>query len=89
MRWKLKLGKFAEIKVYIHVTFILLLGWLGFVYWTRGTGLFSMLEGIFFILTLFACVVLHEFGHALTAKKYRIRTRDIILLPTCGSVCNG
>jgi Zn-dependent protease/predicted transcriptional regulator len=84
MRWKLRLGRFAGIKVYIHVTFILLLGWLGFVYWTRGTGFFSMLEGIFFILTLFACVVLHEFGHALTAKKYGIKTRDIILLPIGG-----
>jgi Zn-dependent protease/predicted transcriptional regulator len=84
MKWKLKLGKFAGIEVYLHITFVLLLGWLGYVFWTRGSGFFSMVEGIFFILTLFACVVLHEFGHALTAKRYGIKTRDIILLPIGG-----
>jgi Zn-dependent protease len=84
MKWKIKLGKFADIDVYIHLTFVLLLGWLGFMYWTRGNGLASMVEGIVFILLLFACVVLHEFGHALTAKRYGIKTRDIILLPIGG-----
>ena len=74
MKWKLKLGKFADIDVYIHFTFVLLLGWLGFMFWTRGNGLASMLEGIVFIILLFACVVLHEFGHALTARKYGIKT---------------
>ena len=84
MKWKLKFGKFADIKVYVHITFALLLVWLGFLYWTRGSGLFSMLEGILFILLLFACVVLHEFGHALTARRYGIKTKDIILLPIGG-----
>jgi Zn-dependent protease/predicted transcriptional regulator len=84
MNWKIKLGEFSGIQVYIHITFALLLGWLGFLYWTRGTGLFSMLEGLSFIIALFVCVVLHEFGHALTAKRYGIKTRDIILLPIGG-----
>jgi len=84
MKWKLKLGTFAGIEVFVHMTFALLIGWLGFIYWTRGNGLYSMLQGVFFILALFLCVVLHEFGHALTAKRYGIRTRDIILLPIGG-----
>jgi Zn-dependent protease len=84
MKWKVKLGKFAGIDVFIHFTFVLLIGWVGFLFWTRGNGLVSMIEGIIFILLLFTCVVLHEFGHALAAKKYGIKTRDIILLPIGG-----
>jgi Zn-dependent protease len=68
----------------MHATFLLLLGWMAVVYWIQGGTLTAVLTGIAFILSLFACVVLHEFGHALTAKRYGIKTRDITLLPIGG-----
>ncbi|MGW8223889.1 MAG: site-2 protease family protein, partial [Syntrophobacteria bacterium] len=84
MKWSLKLGSYAGIPIHIHLTFFLLVGWLGMVHWTRGKSLEAVVAGVGFILVLFACVLLHEFGHALTAKKYGIRTRDITLLPIGG-----
>jgi Zn-dependent protease/CBS domain-containing protein len=84
VKWSLKVGEFAGISVFIHATFFLLLAWVGFMHWLVGRSLAMALAGIWFILALFVCVLLHEFGHALTAKKYGIRTRDITLLPIGG-----
>lgn len=82
MRWQWKLGRFAGIDVYIHATFLLILA---FVAWTHGSmGLPGVLEGLLFILAIFTCVVLHEYGHALTARAYGIATRDITLYPIGG-----
>lgn len=78
--WSWKLGRLAGIEVYVHATFFLLLLWLGLVYWGQG-GLPAAVNGIFFILLLFGCVVLHELGHALTARRFGIQTRNIVLLP--------
>ncbi len=84
MKWSWKLGQVAGIDVYMHATFLLLIGWVALSHWLEGRTLAAVLSGIAFILALFACVVLHEFGHALTARKYGIKTRDITLLPIGG-----
>jgi Zn-dependent protease len=84
MRWSIKIGKLAGIDVFIHFTFFLLLAWIGFIHYSQNQSVGAAVTGIAFILVVFACVVLHELGHALTARKYDIKTRDIILLPIGG-----
>src|SRR5947199_8243884 len=83
MKWSWKLGSVAGIGLYVHATFLLLLGGGGGADSLAG-GSAAALDGIAFILGLFAGVVLHELGHALTARRYGIRTRDITLLPIGG-----
>jgi Zn-dependent protease/CBS domain-containing protein len=83
MSWSINMGRYGGTEVRIHLTFLLLLVWIGFVYYTRG-GTAAAVEGVLFILAVFACVLLHEFGHALAARRYGIRTPDITLLPIGG-----
>ena len=84
MKWSLRIGRFAGIDVYMHVTFLLLVGWVALLHWRQGQSAAAAVTGVIFILAVFLCVVLHEFGHALTARRYGIKTRDIILLPIGG-----
>ena len=84
MKWSLKLGRYAGIDVYMHLTFLLLIGWVALIHWRQGQSITAAIAGVIFILAVFLCVVLHEFGHALTARRYGIKTRDIILLPIGG-----
>jgi Zn-dependent protease/predicted transcriptional regulator len=83
MRWSLRLAKFGETEVRIHITFLLLLLWIAVAYYARG-GMHAAVQGVVFIIALFACVVLHEFGHVLAARTYGISTPDITLLPIGG-----
>lgn len=84
MKWQFKFGTFAGIDVYIHTTFLLLIGWVGYSHWLEHQNWIEVLKGIGFILALFLCVILHEYGHALTARKYGIKTRDITIYPIGG-----
>jgi Zn-dependent protease len=84
MRWQWKLGTFAGVDVFVHATFLLLIGWIGYSHWLQYGTIAKVAEGILFILALFLCVVLHEYGHALTARRYGIKTRDITLYPIGG-----
>ena len=84
MKWSWKIGEFAGIGVYMHATFLLLLGWVAFVHWQDSQSLGAVVSGLAFILALFLCVVAHEYGHALTARRYGIKTREITLLPIGG-----
>jgi Zn-dependent protease len=84
MKWSLKIIRIAGIDVYVHVTFFILILWIGLAYWGESGTLVAVANGVGFILALFGCVVLHELGHALTARRYGINTRNIILLPIGG-----
>ena len=84
MKWSIKIGRFAGIDVFMHFTFILLVGWVALMHWQHGQSVSAALIGVMFILAIFLCVVLHEFGHALMARRYGIQTRDILLLPIGG-----
>lgn len=82
MKWHWKLGRFADIDVNLHASFVLILAYVAWRHWELGP--MGILEGLFFVVALFACVVLHEFGHALAARKFGIKTRDITLYPIGG-----
>ena len=84
MKWSLRLGSYFGIPVYMHLTFLLLLAWVAIVHWMQFRSGDAVFNGIVFIVLIFLCVVLHEFGHALMARRYGIRTRDITLLPIGG-----
>lgn len=84
MKWSWKIARVAGIDIYIHATFLLLIYLVGISYWNQQGTIGAVISGVGFILALFTCVVLHEFGHSLTARRYGIKTRHITLLPIGG-----
>ncbi len=84
MKWSFKLGRILGIDVFVHVTFLLLLGFIGVAYWMIDQSLAAAFIGVAFFACLFLCVLLHEYGHALAARHYGIATKDITLLPIGG-----
>lgn len=76
--------KVAGIPVRLHWSFILIFLWVGYTAWREDRSATGFIFMQFFVLILFVCVLLHEFGHALMAKRYGHVTRDIVLTPIGG-----
>jgi stage IV sporulation protein FB len=83
MKWSYRIARIAGIDVRIHITFLLLPLYFGWVGWQSG-GPAEATRSVLFILLLFICVLLHEFGHALAGRYYGVSTPDITLLPIGG-----
>jgi Zn-dependent protease/CBS domain-containing protein len=83
MTWSIPIGSVGGTVIRVHVTFLLLLLWIAITYYVQG-GTQAAIQGVTFVVLVFACVVLHEFGHVLTARQYGVQTPDITLLPIGG-----
>ncbi len=84
MGWTWRIATVAGIPIRVHVTFGLLLVFIFGAHLAGGRDVWKALEAVGLILAIFACVVLHEFGHALAARRYGVKTRDITILPIGG-----
>jgi Zn-dependent protease len=83
MAWSFRIGRIAGIDLKLHVTFALILG-LGALQWGGPHGARGAAFGVLLVALLFVCVVLHELGHALMARRFGIATHAIVLLPIGG-----
>lgn len=83
MSWSFTIGRFGATSLRVHLTFFLLLAWIGVSAWMKG-GFPAARDSVLFIALIFICVVLHEFGHILMARRFGIETPEVILLPIGG-----
>jgi Zn-dependent protease/predicted transcriptional regulator len=79
-----KIGSVAGIGLFLHWTFGLLLAGVPALYLWQGATVQAALVGTGVVGAVFVCVVLHELGHALTARRFGVPTRDITLYPIGG-----
>ena len=83
MGWSLTIGRIAGTDIRLHFTFLLFLVWIGVAdYLQRGAA--AAIDTVAFILLVFLCVTLHEFGHIAMARRFGIRTPQVILSPIGG-----
>jgi len=83
MRGSFQIGRLFGIPIRVHYLFFVLLAFFAVTY--RGPhGARDPLGGAVLISALFACVVLHELGHSLVARRYGVQVSSITLLPIGG-----
>ena len=83
MKWVYTIGRVAGTEIKVHFTFVLFLGWWALLGYQQG-GASGAVSAALLLLALFACILLHEFGHILMARRFGVRTPDVILLPIGG-----
>jgi Zn-dependent protease/CBS domain-containing protein len=85
MSWSIKLFSIKGIDIKIHTLFFLILIWAAYR-WSvsTGAGLQGALFGVVATILLFVAVLLHELGHSFQAMKYKVKVKDITLMPLGG-----
>lgn len=83
MTWAIPIGTVKGTVIRIHFTFLLFLIWIAAAHYAQG-GRDAAIQGLIFVILLFLCVLLHEFGHVFAARRYGVQTPDITLLPIGG-----
>src|SRR4051812_4312819 len=84
MGWSFRIGRLAGIDIFVHFTFLILLGFIGLHDYLITGSPAAALFGLGLTAAVFGIIVLHELGHALAARHYGIPTKDITLLPIGG-----
>ena len=83
MGWSLTIGRVAGTEIRLHFTFLLFLAWIAIAdYLANGPA--AAVDSVVFIVLVFLCVTLHEFGHILMGRRFGVRTPDVILSPIGG-----
>ena len=84
MKSTIRIGSYRGIDIFVHWTFpVMLAGIFAFYVW-QGLTVAAALAGVTMIVTVFGCVVLHELGHAMMARRFGIPTLDIVMYPIGG-----
>ena len=84
MSRRFKIGTFFGIGLYVHWSFFLLPLWIAYLTRSSGGAWIDVGLTMLFVLVLFTCVILHEYGHVLAARAFGVGTRDITMLPIGG-----
>src|SRR5207302_10674424 len=81
--WSISVGRIFGIELRVHLTFFILPL---FIWWTEyaSHGKADSARDFALVGIIFACVILHELGHALVATRAGVPTKSIILLPIGG-----
>lgn len=86
MNRALQVMKVGGIPLRFHWSFVLVLLWIGYISYVPGLGIHPplLLSGLAWVFMIFFCILLHELGHALVARRLDIQTRQIVLFPIGG-----
>jgi Zn-dependent protease/CBS domain-containing protein len=83
MGWSFPVGRVLGISVRLHVTFVLLLGFIGYGGFIQA-GPSGAIWSLAWLCSIFACIVLHELGHSVVAQQLDVQVKSITLLPIGG-----
>ena len=74
----------AGIPINVHGTFAVLILFRLVIGLAVGRGITAAVSSVLFVLAIFVTIILHEFGHALTARQFGVKTRDVTLISIGG-----